>query len=346
MDDTLNVPEKPRILITRLSAVGDCIHTMPLIGALRDRYPDAWIGWAVQAGPATLLEGYPGLDEIVVVNRDWLKSLSEVRALGRRLRALRIDVALDPQSLTKSSLLGWLSGAPIRIGFDRPQGRELSLLLNNVRVAPTQEHVVRRYLELVQRLTGIVEPAVRFQLPRRDPGMLQDFVRRTHLGQGYAVLNPGAGWDSKLWLPRRFAQVAKHLGACHRLPSVVVWAGDRERQWAEQIVARSGGHAWLAPPTSLPELAELMRGARLCVAADTGPLHLAAAVGTPCVGLYGTTRPERCGPYGRQHRTVQACFQPGNSRQRRTAGNDAMQAIEATDVIRACDQLLSSAEAA
>ena len=122
----------------------------------------------------------------------------------------------------------------------------------------------------------------------------------------------------------------------------MVWAGDREQEWAGQIVAHSAGYACLAPETNLPELAALMQPARLCVSADTGPLHLAAALGTPCVGLYGSTQPSVCGPYGDQHVSVQAYYQAGSSRERRRADNDAMQAITASDVIAACDRVLNS----
>ncbi len=338
-----NGRDQRRFLITRLSAVGDCIHTMPLVGALRRRFPNAYIAWAVQRSASSLLEGYPGLDRTIVVPRDWLKSLRTIRQLRNELRAEQFNTCLDPQGLTKSALLGWLSGAPQRIGFTAPQGRELSLWLNNVRVAPTAEHVVDRYLQLLQPLGSSEQPAAHFELPRWESPTIDALIRNTHLTGGFAVLNPGAGWDSKTWPARRFGQLARELGERHNLPSVVAWAGEREKGWAVEIVERAGGNAWLAPSTSLQELATLLRKARLCVAGDTGPLHLAAAVGTPCVGLYGTTRPERSGAYGPEHLRVQAFYQSGTSRQRRRAPNLAMQAIDVSMVLAACEQLLSRA---
>jgi heptosyltransferase-1 len=332
----------PRIVITRLSAIGDCIHTMPLVGVLRRRFPKAYIAWITQAGPATLLDKYPGLDEVMIVRRDWLKSLREIRRIRQALRLRQFDVAIDPQSLTKSAVLGWLSGARLRIGFAPPQGRELSVWLNNCRLHPRTDHVVSRYLELLQPLVGQADPIVQFELRVREHARISEFLQAPRAMGPFAVLNPGAGWDSKLWLPERFGHVARHLGQTHQLTSVVVWAGDRERQWAEQIVATANGHARLAPSTNLPELAQLMQRARLCVAADTGPLHLAAAVGTPCVGLYGSTQPHVCGPYGERHASVQACLQSSTGRGWRDARNDAMQAIEVPMVIRACDQVLTA----
>lgn len=333
-------PHHPRFLITRLSAVGDCIHTMPVVGALRRQFPGAYIAWATQRLSATLLQGYPGLDQVIEVDRNWMKSPHQVRTIRRKLRSLNFDVCLDCQSLTKSAMLGWISGARHRIGFGPPQGRELSVVLNNIRVKARQSHVVEKYLELTYPLGVPQSDEVHFDLAERRHEVIDDFRRDAHLMGDFAVINPGAGWDSKLWPARRFAQVARHLGERHQVPSAVCWAGDQERAWAEQIVARSGGHALLAPPTTLSELAWLMRQATICVASDTGPLHLAAAVNTPCVGLYGPTRPNVCGPYGKGHICVQVYLQQGRGRARRGSCNDAMLAIEPTMVQAACDQLL------
>jgi ADP-heptose:LPS heptosyltransferase len=159
------------------------------------------------------------------------------------------------------------------------------------------------------------------------------------------VLNPGAGWDSRLWPTDRFAEVAFQLGDKLGLPSVVIWAGPRERGWAEQIVAAAGDHAVLAPRTSLKCLAELLRHACLYVGSDTGPTHLAAAVGTPCVCLCGTTRGEVSGPFGSAHIIVQAYYQAGTSRERRAANNDAMLAIDVDRVWSACRRLLQPSTA-
>ena len=334
--------KSPRILITRLSAVGDCVHTMPLVGALRKHFPRAFIAWVTQGGPATLLHNYPGLDRVIVVPRGYLKSVSTVWRVRRELRSLNFNIAIDPQSLTKSSILGWLSGARHRIGFAAPQGRELALWLNSDRIHPRRTHVVERYLELLRPLVGDTPLSAEFQLPHSCQPAVDAFMNRLGNSPKFAVINPGAGWDSKLWLPERFAEVAQHLLQHHNLPSVVVWAGEREQAWAEQIVRESQGAAIMAPDTTLPELAAILRRAQLCVAADTGPLHLAAAVDTPCVGLYGTTRPCDCGPYGLIHQSVQAYYHDGSARERRTATNDAMRAIEVHHVTQACDQVLAA----
>lgn len=338
---TPRIPDRPSILMARLSAIGDCIHTVPLATAVRRRWPQAHVVWVTQPGPATLLKGHPALDDLIVVPRDWMKSPAALSQLRTRLHQHHWDAAIDVQSLTKSALIAWLSGARNRIGFAAPQGRELSRWFNRTRVVPQQTHVVDRYLELLQPL-GITQPPVDFALgPYTDQlPTVHRMLERYQLGpQRFALINPGAGWNSKLWPARRFGAVAKYLGHEHQLPSLVVWNGPEEHQAAGEIVAAAGGHAFLAPDTTLPQLAELTRRARLFVGSDTGPLHLAAAVGTRCVALFGPTDPKVCGPYGTGHRCVQSFLQ--DQRGRRRAANDAMCAIEVHQVQDACQQILT-----
>ena len=163
--------------------------------------------------------------------------------------------------------------------------------------------------------------------------------------QNYAVINPGASWDSKLWVNERFADLAAELRARRGLNSLVVWGGQREREWAEEIVASSRGAASLGPPTSLQELASLLRRARLVVSPDTGPMHMAVAVGAPTVGLFGVTRPEDCGPYGWPHLAVQRRYQEGGRKERRRAANTAMREITVDDVVAACETVIDRSDA-
>ena len=331
----------PRILISRLSAIGDCVLTTPVLCALRKHFPSAHIAWVTEPGPASLLEGHACLDELIPVRKRWFKSPRHVRALRARLRQSRFEIAIDPQSLTKSALVGWLSGAQVRIGFDKPRGRELSRWLNCELVAPQADHLVDAQLELLEPL-GIDAPSVEFQMPRQAAAekKIDEMIRGLHLGCDFVVINPGAGWDSRLWPAERFGRVARHLGHEFQLPALVAWSGQRELAWAETIVARSGGHAMVAPKSSLPELVALMRRGRLFLGSDTGPLHIAAAVGTPCVSLHGTTRREASGPYGAQHIALQKRYQAGTSRQRRRADNAAMREIEVDTVVDACARVL------
>lgn len=345
---------KPRILITRLSAIGDCVHTLPLVAALRERYPHAFIAWATQGAGASVLRGAEGLDEIIVVDRRWMNRWSSISKLRKQLRGFEFDVTVDPQSLTKSAMIAWLTGAPKRIGFTAGQARELAPWLNNTLVQPKHDHVVQRYLELLGPL-GIEQPRPVFRLPHDEQAsasmmrfaaarILDKTAIASHNVPRFALLNVGAGWNSKRWPHARYAEVAKYLSNSHGLPSIVLWAGDEERAMAAEVVASSAGTALMAPPTSLRELTELCRLAEIFVGSDTGPLHIAAAVDTPCVSMYGPTKPSICGPFGAGHIALQQWYQGGNSKQRRSDDNSAMRAIPVEHVCDGCDQIVAGQE--
>lgn len=332
----------PRILICRLSALGDCIHTLPVLCALRRKLPEAYLAWVTQSGCAPLLRNHRDLDELIEVPRGFLKSPLTLGRLWARLRETRFDIVIDPQSLTKSAAAAWLSAAQRRIGFAAPLGRELSTWLNNEPVTATAGHAVDQNLELLRPL-GIEQVEAEFHLPRdkKATESIGGFLRQAGIEQPPVVVHPGAGWDSKLWLPCRYGEVAMHLGRSRRLKTVVAWAGQRCREWAEQVVAFSRGHAVLAPPTTLPELIALLRAARLYLGSDSGPLHMAAAARTPCIGLFGPSRPQHNGPYGEGHISLQEYYQEGTTRQRKTADNEALRAIQSNTVIAACERLLT-----
>ncbi len=337
-----SVPDKPRILITRLSAIGDCVQTLPLAAALRERYPRAFIAWAVESAAAPLVAANRAVDRVVIVPKRMLAAPAAAWHVRQRLAPLRFDIAIDPQGLSKSSVIGWLSGARRRIGFSRPQGREISLWLNTELVQPRATHMVERYLELLGPL-GIEPVAPRFGLTI-EPATEQTIellLSRMELAGEFAVINPGAGWDSKRWPAERFAAVARALGERHGLATIIAWGGQRELETACEIVRSAAGHAVLAPATTLLELAALLKRARLMIAADTGPLHLAAAMGTPCVGLFGSTRREVCGPYGSRHLALQEVFDGSPGRKLPGADNWAIRRVSVAEVVQACAELLT-----
>jgi len=335
----------PRILVVRLSAIGDIIQCLPIACALRERFPDAFLAWAVESQGESLLQGHEAIDQLITLPRGWLKSLSGVWRLRRLLHDLRFDIAIDAQGLTKAAVLAWLSGAPRRIGFCDPWGRELSRWFNTEIVDTPGPRVVQQNLQLLRPL-GVVSPVVRFQVPDHphDRQTADRVLRETGLQRGYVMMNPGAGWPSKLWPANRFGEVATYLGSIRNVPTLVVQGRrDTEVAMAQQIVAHSQGHAHLAPKTTLAELAALARRAKLFIGSDTGPLHLAAAVGTPCVGLYGPWPCEVHGPCGSQHILIQKARYAGSTRQRRNAPPQIMEAISAEDVCEACDKILDAA---
>jgi lipopolysaccharide heptosyltransferase I len=336
----------PRILIVRLSAIGDVIHGVPVLCALRDAFPRAFIGWVVEGRAGDLLEGHAALDRLIRLPRGWLKTPREVWRLRQRLRACRFDTVIDLQCLTKSAVAAWLSGARRRIGKAGNDGRELSQWFHNELVAAGGNHVIDHYLDMLRPL-GITQPAVHYDLPEAtvDAQTVDSFLRDAKLTtRRFAVLNPGAGWPSKIWPADRYGELARHLGDVYRMPSVAVWAGPEEHLLANKIAATSGDHAQLAPATSMTQLAALCRRAALFVGSDTGPMHLAVAVDTPTISLHGPSRAEWCGAYGPQNIRLQVRYEAGSSGQRRQADDSAMREITVEMVAQACDRLMLPAK--
>lgn len=337
----------PRILIVRLSAIGDVIHGLPVLCALRAALPESFLGWVVEGRAGDLLEGHPALDALVRLPRGWLKSPRETWWLRRRLRDLRFDTTIDLQCLTKSAIAAWLSGARRRIGKGGSDGRELSRWFHNELVPCRGNHVIEHYLDLLKPL-GIGSPAVRFDLPERseDARMADAFLLTSGLAAGrFALMNPGAGWPSKVWPAERYGELARYLAKSPALPSVVVWGVPNELPLAKKIVAASGSRAQLAPATSMTELAALCRRAALFVGSDTGPMHLAAAVGTPTISLHGPSRADWCGAYGPENIRLQVRYEEGSALERRGADDSAMRAIDIGLVAAACDRLLRNTAA-
>lgn len=295
----------PRILIVKLSAVGDVVHTLPALTALRRAFPDAWIGWAVHAGPASLLRGHPDLNECLIIPRrlEWRRLRSEFRALRTDLRgqAGGWDVALDFQGLTKSGLVAWLSGAKRRIGFAGKACRELNALFTNERVTSVARAVIQMNLELLRPLGVKTEVAeARFVWDASDEEYIAAWAQREGAAaERYFVLDPFAGWVTKVWRPERWVSVARAVGETYGLRTLVFY-GPHERQEAEALVSEmceAGLAAVLAPETTLRQFVVLVRQhAALFAGGDTGPMHIAAALGIPTVALFGASDSRRNAP--------------------------------------------------
>jgi lipopolysaccharide heptosyltransferase I len=284
------------ILIVRLGALGDLVHALPAVAALRAGWPDARIDWLVDRRYAALLELVPVVDRAVVFGPP---EGAPLRTVLRQLRAARYDVAVDFQGLLKSAVLARLSGARVVAGFVARQLREPAAgLFYTTRIeGDDRAHVVRKNLSLVEAL-GVTVRDVASPL-RVSPSAVPDQVRQLlSLGAGgrFTVVNPGAGWPNKQWPAVRYGRIAEHVRSSHGLPSIVTW-GPQERRLADEVAAASGGAAAPAPSTTLADLVELCRAAALVIGGDTGPLQLAAAVGTPIVGVFGPTNPVRNGPW-------------------------------------------------
>ncbi len=329
-----------RILVVKLSAIGDVLHGIPAAVAAKEAFPGATIGWVVEGRTAEVLAGHPAIDQVFRLPRGWAKRPAELLRLRHALCSFSADVTIDMQGLFKSALVTTLAGSRVRIGHARPEAREGSWLATNRRVAPSMPHVVERNCGLLAAL-GIHDVAPRFDMPRWPVARarMEQWVASLGLGSAPVVLNPGAGWSSKLWPEARFAAVAGRLLADTGKRSIVVWGGDRERALAERIAAE--GHALLAPQTSLQELGELCRLAALFISSDTGPLHLAAAVGTPCVGLFGPVPATRNGPFGSGHVTVEPAPSARPAWKDRKTDTAAMAAIGVEPVVAAATAILT-----
>lgn len=332
------LPDRPpRFLISRMSAIGDTILTLPVACALRDRFPTAHIAWIVEEKSSPVVRGHRAVDELIVLERGWFTSPSGLRDARAQLRALGCDVTIDCQGMTKSSLACYLSGARHRIGYTGRHARELSRWFSNHKIDPVFHHLTDRSLELLIPL-GIHSPAVRWDLPVEGPARAWAHrYRGTIATERVAILNPGATWHSKRWLPERFGATARYLRDRYGYTSVAVWGNSLDRSMASDIVATSNGSAILAPETDLQHLAALIETADLFISNDTGPLHMAVAVGTRTIGLYGATKPGDSGPYGQT--AIQMAYQAGSARQRRSASNDAMCAIGVDHVCQAIDNI-------
>jgi heptosyltransferase-1 len=292
-----------RFLIIRLGALGDIVHAIPVAAALRRGFPLARIDWLVSGKHREALDLVPVIDRRLAINDrgDAAGGLSLISAI-RELRRTRYDVAIDLQGLVKSALLARLSGAPRVIGFSARYAREsLARVFYHEAYDPGRgglydpretRHVVDINLGLLERL-GVRAGRPEFPIDAVDSAVARRVADRTD-GR-YALLNPGAAWPNKRWPPQRLGAVAAALRTRHGLASVVLW-GPGEEALAREAADASGGAAFVADRTTIADLVALARGAAVMVSGDTGPTHLATAVGTPLVGIYGPTRPARNGP--------------------------------------------------
>ena len=303
-----------RLLVFRLSALGDVIHTLPAVAALRDRLPQTRIQWVVEAPYRELVELVGGVEAIPVRLKKW--SRSPVASRSEMLLALRgmksADAAIDFQGLIKSGALMGLSRAPLRYGFaaDALKEKQAAWFSNRQIRVDTTAHVIDQNLQLALGLAGGSVPATLHWDRYLDRSGVDGFAKAV-------VLLPGAGKAGKLWPVERFRDLARRIGPA----ALAVW-GPGEKELADAIGAR------VAPPTNLRQLAAILADARLVIGADTGPLHLAAALGTPVIGLFGPTSPLRNGPYGQ----LEHCIN-------HFATTKLMESISVEEVVRKIEQV-------
>ena len=285
------------VLIVRLGALGDIVHTVPAAAALRRAFPEARIDWVVDARHAAFADLIVPVDRIIVLEKP---SVTAWLTLVRRLRPAQYDVALDFQGLMKSAVIARASGARRVVGFSIWHLREKSArpFYSEVDASEHPAHVIQKNLSLLSTL-GVSATEVEFPLARTASAAL-DLVRQDldqRAGQsGFALINPGAAWPNKRWPAARYGEVAAFLRDVRGLAPYVLW-GPGEAPLAQEVIDASAGAARLAPPTTTADLVELSRAAAVMISGDTGPLHIAAAVATPIVAIFGPTDPDRNGPW-------------------------------------------------
>ena len=303
------------ILIVKLSAIGDVIHTLPSLSALRRLYPDAHITWVVEEAAADLVKNHPYLDAVLISRRkSWGKdfqrgqfrrSLEEIRSFIKILRQRPYDLVIDFHGLFKSSIIVFLSGGKRKLGYNSLQ--ELSgLFLNEKIPEEMNKHAVERYLDFPRYLGAKINSA-RFILPLSKEAEIraQILLDKNNLeNKKFIVINPIAYWETKLWSNEKFAHLADLIN--NKLQMKVVFTGS-EKEPIEKINSLMTTESInLGGQTSLLDLAYLYKKAQIVITTDSGPMHLAAAVETPVIALFGPTDPERTGPYGTVHTIIRA----------------------------------------
>lgn len=337
--------EPRRMLMVKLSSIGDVVHVLPVAAALRRRFPDAHLAWAVGPAAADVVIGNPHLDEVLVIGGgagesgvDALPPLSRPLGLRRALRSRGFDVALDLQGLLKSALIAYLSGAPERFGFRTPR-EGASLFLNRCVVANRADmHAVDSYLGFAEALGAARDPVdFTIQTSEEDRRTAAELIDGR---ENLAALLPGARWESKRWPTERFAGAADGLAEEHGLaPLVLGAAGDAPL--AAAIAGSSQVQVLdLTGKTTLKQTAEVLRRCRLTIANDTGPMYISAAVGTPTVALFGPSDWRRLGPYGEGHAKLVSGVPCAPCRNRTCRDRVCMEAITVEHVVEAARNLL------
>ncbi len=346
-----------KILIVKTSAIGDVTHTLPALNALRAKYPAAHISWLVEEAAADIIKGHPALDRVLVsARKKWIKQIKEgavLRALAdlfhfiRQVRDTRYDLIIDFQNLLKSSVFVWLAKGDRKVGYGRGmEHSEFSYIFLNERIPPVNmdQHAVLRELLLLNKI-GIESDIIVYELPVSEQQMrTAETILSNHSYNDKAKLvaiNPVAGWDTKLWENNRFAAVADSL--LEKGYFVFFTGSIADIAVVDDISSRMNNETInLAGKTSLKELAALYKKADVLISTDTGPMHIAAAVGTPVVALFGPTASWRTGPFGDYHEVLRGEIECSPCLKRECDSLDCMTKITVEQVIKASEKILAA----
>jgi len=329
-----------RYLVVRLTALGDILHTLPAVAALRAAHKNARIDWVVERKWAPVLEGSPAISEVIPFDR---ASIFDSVTCVRRLRQKNYTCAIDFQGLYKSSMLAMLSAAPRRIGFERGWAREPgAALLYTERVTPTGRHVTELNYSLAEKAGASrpAKPEYPLPVPAGGAASVRGRLAEQKIGD-YIVVGPGGSWRAKCWPTDRYGEFCREFEKLHGLRAVVIH-GPGEESLAAEVCRAAKPAAPIVMKTTIEELMGLLAHARCLVAADSGPLHLAAALGTPVVGLYGPTDPSRNGPFVPGAVIVSEARPEEISYKRRATFSPAMLRITVDQVLKAADSCVKA----
>ncbi|HEY4954874.1 MAG TPA: glycosyltransferase family 9 protein [Gemmatimonadaceae bacterium] len=321
------------ICVVMMSAVGDAVHVLPVINAIKRTHPSSRITWVLQPGPASLVRGHPAVDDIVTFDRTrgW-RAFADVR---RELSRRRFDLLLDLQVYFKAGMVTALSGAPVRLGFDRARARDLNWLFTNRRIPPSAvKHVQDQYFEFLSELKIPAEPVTWNLGPW--PGE-RDWQHEWVSGvtRPFAAIVVGSSKPAKDWIPERWAAVCDILDTSYGIQPVLVGGNtEREAGAAARISASARRPPINALGSGLRRLVSILDASSLVLAPDTGPLHMAVALDRPVISLIGYSDPRRTGPYRKFHDLIiDAYHEPGeNAPVSMETRADRMQRIDVADV--------------
>ena len=301
MTSAATAPKLDRVCIVMMSAVGDAVHVLPVINALKRHRPTTHITWVLQPGPATLVRGHPAVDDIVLFDR--AKGLRAFLDARRALAARRFDLVINLQVYFKAGIVTSFSRAPIKLGFDRGRARDMNWLFTNRKIPPHPEgqHVQDQYFEFLSALCIAHEPVTWNLGPWDDERAWQrEFF--APIERPVAAIVVATSKPQKDWLPERWAEVADRLADEHGLQAVLVGGRSPREVAAESVIMARARHRPIsALGSGLRKLVSILDGAALVLAPDTGPLHMAVALNRPVISLIGYTNPKRTGPYRRFH---------------------------------------------
>ncbi len=344
------------ILIVKLSALGDVVHTLPALNMLRKAYPHAHISWLVEEEAADIIRNHPALGKVIVSKRkkwirnlrngEWLSTIKDIVAFVRTLRNTRYDMVIDLQGRFKSGVLVALCKGDRKIGYDKTREESYRFLTERIPSFDLDQHAILRYLNLLKASGVATTNEITFGIPVRDKERQDVYLllkqHQWNKGDRFIAINPMAKWDTKLWVPQKFAELADQIVKKHKI-TVVFTGSQTDRKAVQEITSLMQEQGIdLSGKTDLLTLAALYEKTVCLISTDTGPMHMAAAMGTPVIALFGPTAPWRTGPFGNGHTIIRTGIPCSPCFKRKCAQLDCMKEIEAEKVLNAVSKIIST----